>query len=51
MTANVGQAFFLCGGIFLLSFVAILAFWFVEKLRGDSAPKPGRSSARSPYLR
>jgi hypothetical protein len=36
---NVEQAFLLCGGAFLLSFFAIWAFWFVERLRGDSAPK------------
>jgi hypothetical protein len=27
-----------CGGFFLLSFGAIWAFWFVERLRGASAP-------------
>lgn len=27
-----------CGGFFLLSFAAIWAFWFVERLRGASAP-------------
>ncbi len=50
MTTN-GQAFLLCAGVFLLSFFAIWAFWFVERLRGDSAPKPGGSSARSPWSR
>ncbi|WP_283807204.1 hypothetical protein [Bradyrhizobium lablabi] len=28
-----------CGGFFVLSFVAIWAFWFVERLRGSSAPR------------
>lgn len=28
-----------CAGLFALSFLAIWVFWFVEKLRGDSAPK------------
>ena len=27
-----------CGGFFVLAFVAIWAFWFVERLRGSSAP-------------
>ena len=27
-----------CGAMFLLSFVMIWAFWFVERLRGASAP-------------
>jgi hypothetical protein len=27
-----------CGGFFALSFVTIWAFWFVERLRGASAP-------------
>ena len=29
----------LCSGVFALSFLAIWGFWFVEKWRGDSAPK------------
>ncbi len=29
----------ICAGLFALSFFAIWAFWFVEKLRGASAPK------------
>ena len=29
----------LCSGVVALSFLAIWAFAFVEKLRGDSAPK------------
>jgi hypothetical protein len=41
MSVN-AQAFLLCGEVFLLSFVAIWAFWFVEKLRGNRAPKPRR---------
>ena len=51
MTTNVGQAFLLCGGVFLLSFLAIWAFWFAERLRGDNAPKPGGSRATSPWSR
>ena len=27
-----------CGAFFALSFVTIWAFWFVERLRGASAP-------------
>lgn len=27
-----------CGGFFALSFAMIWAFWFVERLRGASAP-------------
>jgi len=27
-----------CGGFFVLSFVAIWAFWFAERLRGANAP-------------
>jgi uncharacterized membrane protein len=30
--------FLACGAMFLLSFVMIWAFWFVERLRGASAP-------------
>lgn len=33
------NTFLACAVIFALSFLAIWAFWFVEKLRGDSAPK------------
>jgi len=33
------QAAVASGGIFVLAFVAIWAFWFVEQLRGNSAPK------------
>jgi uncharacterized membrane protein len=39
MSTSFQQAFLLCGAIFLLSFFAIWAFWFIERLRGDSAPK------------
>jgi hypothetical protein len=44
MTTSVEQAFLFCGGIFLLSFLAIWAFWFVERWRGDNAPKPAASA-------
>jgi len=30
--------FLACGAMFSLSFVMIWAFWFVERLRGASAP-------------
>jgi len=30
--------FLACGAFFVLSFVAIGTFWFVERLRGASAP-------------
>ena len=30
--------FLACGAFFGLSFAAIWAFWFVERLRGASAP-------------
>jgi hypothetical protein len=30
--------FLACGTFFVLSFVTIWAFWFVERLRGASAP-------------
>ena len=30
--------FLACGSFFALSFVTIWAFWFVERLRGASAP-------------
>jgi hypothetical protein len=31
-------AFLACGAFFALAFVLIWAFWFVERLRGASAP-------------
>ena len=33
------NVFLFCALLFVCSFVAIWAFWFVEKLRGDSAPQ------------
>jgi hypothetical protein len=30
--------FLACGAFFVLSFVTIWAFWFVERLRGANAP-------------
>jgi hypothetical protein len=39
MATSYGQTFLMCGGIFVLSLVAIWAFWFVEQLRGASAPQ------------
>jgi uncharacterized membrane protein len=38
MTTSFTSTFLACGGIFALSFAAIWAFWFVERLRGASAP-------------
>ena len=41
--------FLACGAFFALSFVAIWAFWFVERLRGASAPQvERRMSERRP---
>jgi hypothetical protein len=39
MVTTFGSTLLACGGIFALSFGAIWAFWFVERLRGASAPK------------
>ncbi len=39
MAASFGSTFLTCAGIFVLAFVAIWAFWFVERLRGSSAPR------------
>jgi hypothetical protein len=36
---SVQLTFLSCAAIFLLAFFTIWAFWFVERLRGDSAPK------------
>ena len=33
------STFLACGAFFILSFVAIWAFWIVERLRGASAPQ------------
>ena len=38
MTTSFASTFLACGGIFILCFVAIWAFWFAERLRGTSAP-------------
>lgn len=38
METSVASTFAACGGIFVLSFVAIWALWFVERWRGASAP-------------
>ncbi|MGY3583649.1 putative membrane protein [Bradyrhizobium sp. USDA 4341] len=32
------QTFLACGAIFVLSFVAIGAFWLLERMRGAGAP-------------
>jgi hypothetical protein len=39
MATDSAQAFLACGGMFFLSFFMIWAFWFVERLRGTSAPQ------------
>ncbi len=38
MDTSFVQTFLACGGIFVLSFVAIGAFWLLERMRGASAP-------------
>ena len=38
MDTNSVSTLLACGGFFLLAFIAIWAFWFVERLRGASAP-------------
>jgi len=38
MDSSSVPTFLACGGFFVLSFVTIWAFWFVERLRGASAP-------------
>ena len=40
MSSLAGETFLFCGGVFLLSFVAIFAFWAAERLRGGGAPRP-----------
>lgn len=35
-----------CGGMFVLSFGAIWAFWFVERMRGASAPSVRQLTGR-----
>lgn len=39
MTSTVVQTFLFCGGVFLLSFVGIFAFWAFERLRTGGAPR------------
>jgi hypothetical protein len=38
MDTSVLPTFLACGAIFVLSFVTIGAFWFLERMRGASAP-------------
>jgi hypothetical protein len=38
MDSSSVPTFLVCGGFFVLSFVTIWAFWYVERLRGASAP-------------
>ena len=42
MATDFASTFLACGGIFLLAFFMIWAFWFVERLRGASAPQLGK---------
>ena len=42
------QAFLLTGELFVLSFVAIYAFWFADKLRRNFTGKASFSVVRSP---
>jgi uncharacterized membrane protein len=42
MATDFASTFLACGGIFLLSFFMIWAFWFVERLRGANAPQLGK---------
>jgi hypothetical protein len=39
MVTDSAQTFLACGRMFLLAFFMIWAFWFVERLRGTSAPQ------------
>jgi len=43
MAAHFASTFLACGGIFLLAFFMIWAFWFIERMRGASAPRLGKS--------
>ena len=38
MATSYGSTLLACGGIFVLAFVTIWAFWYVEQLRGANAP-------------
>ncbi len=38
MGINSVPTFLACGAFFVLSFVAIWAFWYAERLRGANAP-------------
>ena len=44
MTTNITSTFLMCGGIFVLSFAAIWAFWFVERLRGSECATPVKAT-------
>jgi hypothetical protein len=39
MDIDTAPTFLACGAFFVLSFVAIWAFWLAERLRGSSAPR------------
>jgi uncharacterized membrane protein len=39
MENSLASTLLACGGFFVLSFAMIWAFWFVERLRGASAPQ------------
>jgi hypothetical protein len=45
VTTSFASTILACGGLFILSFAAIWAFWFVERLRGASAPQVRQTAA------
>lgn len=48
MATDTASTFLLCGGLFVLCFVAIWAFWIAERLRGASAPSMSRLTGTPP---
>jgi hypothetical protein len=43
MVTESAQTFLACGGMFLLAFFMVWAFWFIERLRGASPQLHERS--------
>jgi uncharacterized membrane protein YqjE len=41
MTSDVGRTLLMLGGISCLIVLVIWAFWFLERLRGGDATRPG----------
>lgn len=41
------NVFLFCAMLFVLSFAAIWAIWFIERMRGDGAPKVTALVARA----